>query len=272
MLDLQRKLKIGKSILTVEEFKEKYASELDDVTVEETLNVLESKGNIVWMDQIDPAVQQVEKILNKSEKEISIVNAANQADEFDQQAKEFKLDKKRANQLKHKGYYWMFGNIQQARIFEEYVANNLGLQTEISFVLGQPKLTVYNITDKEIGELDRKYKLESGIQTAVNVVDKTATTATKAVDYTAQKVIAPVVQVGAKAGVSILGTVAKTGAKSLGTIISAIATGSKQCVKEIKHDDDVLRAGRELINVKDEIKHAVVNKTSTHSGNGGYID
>lgn len=273
MLDLQKRFKFGGKVYTVEVFKEKFASDQDDEAIEIALKKLEESGDLVWIDELDPQTRKEATILERVQKEQTIVEAANMADEFEQQAKDFKHEQKRANQLKHKGCYFMFGNATQARDFENWVTQNLALETEISFVKGQPKLKIYDVTDQEISMMTRKYNLENGIQSVVDTADNLAQGATKAVDYTATKVLVPVAKVGAKAGVSILGTVAKTGAKTLGTLISSIAIGSKQCAKEIRNDEDVLRAGRELIQTKNELKKAVNKHTGTMgAGNMGYID
>lgn len=269
MLDMNKTFKFGKVVYTPEQFRQRWCPEANDNKLEIVLKELETSGNLTWIE----SKTQEEKIFEKVAKEQDIINRADTLDELNEQAKQFKREEKRANQLKHKGMSLMFGNISIARDFEDWVTDELGLETEISFVKGQPKLTIYDITDIEANKVSRKYNLESNIQTAVGIVDTGITSATNAVDYTAEKVIAPVVRVGAKAVTSVGGTVVKTGVKTVGTLINAIVKGSKDCARELKNDEDVLRASRELITTKNEIKSSINKRVnSINSNNITFID
>lgn len=273
-MDAERKLKLGKKgkVYTVQQFADKFSQ--GDLSVAElAISQLEAKGDIIWLDLKDPTEEYERKIFESATKEQSLVMQANLHDTYNEQAKAFERQQKRENRAVYKGYFLLFPDLGKAQEFELWVNQDLRLETEISLKSGQPKLNIYNLTDAELNLINRKYKAESTIQKAVGTVDKIASGATGAVDYTATKVVAPIVQVGAKAGVSILGTVAKTGAKTLGTLVTAVALGSRQCVKEIKTDEDVLKASRELINTKDSIKHSLANRTSSIGGGaGGFIE
>ena len=261
---MERKLNFCGQMYTVD----KFVTEFCDGNAEQAetvINTLIKQGRANWVEH-DPKAKE-NKALLKALVQQTIEEQAEVHDTYDELQKEFKRNQKREGRLTYPKIELDFAHLGKAQEFQIYVANELRLESEIALRGNACVLVVFNPTDHEYNAMVRKYKAESAINTAVSGVDKVATTATKAVDYTATKIVAPTVQVGAKAGVSILKTLAVTSAKATGTIVSALATGTKQCVQEVKTDPDVLRASRDLLNTKDSIARGI-RAHSTSTGNG----
>lgn len=247
---------------------EKFAQEFCEGNLEQAeivANTLIKQGRANWVEH-DPKAKE-NKALLKALVQQTIEEQADTFDQYDELQEEFRRNKQREGRLTYPKIELDFAHLGKAQEFQLYVANTLRLESEIAIRSNKCTLVVFEPTDKEYNAMVLKYKTETAINTAVNSVDKVATGATKAVDYTATKIVAPTVQVGAKAGVSILKTLAVTSAKATGTIVSALANGSKQCVREIQTDPDVLRASRDLLNTKDSIARGI-RAHSTSTGNG----
>lgn len=236
------------TIYTMEKLAEEYC-EGNLQTAEAIAEKLVNQGRATWVDASQH--KKEDKQLLKALVQETIVEQANLYDAYDEQSKQFNRNQSREGRLTYKGIRLDFPHLAKAQEFQNYVVNNFGLETRIVIENNKCVLEVFNLTDKELNGINRVYKSDNAIQAVVGGVDKAASGATKAVDYAAKKVVAPTVQVGAKAGVSILKTLAVTGAKATGTVVTALAFGTKQCVQEISTDPDVVRATRELLEVKD---------------------
>lgn len=261
---MERKLNFCGQMYTFEKFAQEYCDG-DFEQAEAVIITLIKQGRANWVEH-DPRAKE-NKALMKALVQQTIEEQADVHDQYDELQKEFARNLQREGRLTYPKIELDFAHLGKAQEFQLYVANELRLESEIALRGTKCTLIVFEPTDKEYNAMVRKYKTESAINTAITGVDKVATGATKTVDYTATKIIAPTVQVGAKAGVSILKTLAVTGAKTTGTLISALANGSKQCVKEIQTDPDVLRASRDLLQTKDSIARGI-RAHSTSTGNG----
>lgn len=261
---MERKLNFCGKMYTFEDFTATYCNG-DSKQAQSIVEVLIKQGKANWVEP-DPLAKENKKLMQALVQQ-AIENQAETFDQYDELQKEYDQGKKREGRLTYPKIELDFPHLGKAQEFQLYVAEELRLETEIVLRNNLCVLVVLNPTDKEYNAIIRRYKTENAINTAVDSVDKVATGATKAVDYTATKIVAPTVQVGAKASVSILKTLAVTGAKATGTIVSALASGTKQCVKEIQTDPDVLRASRDLLHTKDSIARGI-RSHSTATGNG----
>jgi len=261
---MEKKLNFCGQMYTFEKFTQEYCDG-DFNQAEVVINTLIKQGRANWVEYDKKAKEN--KALMKALIQQTIEEQADIHDQYDELQKEFARNQQREGRLTYPKIELDFAHLGKAQEFQLYVVNELRLESEIALRGTKCTLIVFEPTDKEYNAMVRKYKTESAINTAVTTVDKVASNTTDIVDYTATKIIAPTVQVGAKAGVSILKTLAVTSAKATGTIVSALAAGSKQCVKEIQTDPDVLRASRDLLNTKDSIAKGFRAHT-TSTGNG----
>lgn len=261
---MEAKLNFCGQMYTLEKFALEFCDG-DETQADKVIETLVKQGRANWVEN-DPKAKE-NKAFMKSLVQQTIEEQAELHDTYDELQKEFKRNNARAGRLTYPKIELDFAHLGKAQEFQLYVANELRLESEIALRNSTCVLVIFEPTDKEYNAMVRKYKTENAINSAVGGVDKVATTATKAVDYTATKIVAPTVQVGAKAGVSILKTLTVTGVKATGTIISALAHGTKQCVQEIQTDPDVLRASRDLLNVKDSTMRGIRGH-ATASGSG----
>ena len=193
-----------------------------------------------------------QKVFEKVDREETWSEKADTHDMLEEGIKDFRAQQKRENKALYKQVEFDFPNILTAQMFQQTMVKELRLQeTEISLRGAAVVVVFRNVTDSELNFMNRTYKTDKVVASAVNVVDTAARRTTDATHYAATKVIAPVVQVGARAGASIFKTILTTGAKVAGSLVTATTQGVKNAAHEIKHDPDVLRAGRELIDVKD---------------------
>lgn len=261
---MERKLNFCGQMYTLDKFAEDFC-EGDKVQANQVIETLIAQGRANWVEH-DPRAKE-NKQLMKALVQQTIEEQANVHDQYDDLQREFKRNQAREGRLTYPKIELDFAHLGKAQEFQLYVANELRLESEIALRGTKCVLIVFEPTDKEYNAMVRKYKAENAINSVVTGVDKVASSATGAIDYTAQKIVAPTVQVGAKAGVSILKTLAVTGVKATGTIVSALAAGTKQCAQEIQTDADVLRATRDLMNVKDSALRTVRSHASA-TGNG----
>jgi hypothetical protein len=198
------------------------------------------------------------KAFEKTYEEQSIKDAAYEHENYEEKNKDYRAEQKREGKLTYPCVEFEFAYPLKAQEFENYVKKDLRIiDTEISVRGGRCVLKVYNVTDSEVNAMSRTYKADKFTQNAIGVVDTTAKRATDAVHYTATKVVSPVIQVGARAGASIFKTILATAAKTAGTLVSATASGIKSAAYEIKHDPEVLKGARDIIEVGDSVRRKV---------------
>lgn len=274
-INMDTKFNFAKRIWTVEQFAEKF-----NVPAEQafgTLTQLVELGKATPIDETDMETRKQEALLEKALKELEVINAVESYDMEKVQEKQFKQAIKSANQLKHKGYYLLFPTQSKAEEFQDWVTQVLFLSSSIEILTTQYgkqyKLNVFDITDAQISTMDKKHALETTIDKTVGVVDNTLNGVATGVDYTAQKIIAPLTQVTARTVARAGGTLAKTGVRTASTLVSSIFQGVKECSHDLKYDQDVLRARKELTETKNDIIKVINNhKVNSSGARGGYLD
>jgi hypothetical protein len=226
--------------------------------------VLVHKGKARLIDQRT----KEQKVFDKVDGELSITEAANKHDAFVEKNKDYQVQKKREGRATYPCVEYDFGNDLYANEFAEFAAKEVRVDVdniEIAMKSGYVIVRVFNVTDRDMNILNTKYKADKATRAAIGLVDSTAQKATDLVHYGATKVAAPMIQVGARAGASIFKTILTTAAKTASTLVTAGTQGVKAAAHEIRNDEDVLRAGRELIEVKDAAARKI-NGFGTTSG------
>lgn len=205
----------------------------------------------------------------KTASELDWKASANQHDQFEEQHKDFIAQQKREGRATYQKVEFDYPNLLKAQEHQNMFHKDLrltGNQSEIRLTPGVVMLVFYDITDAELNAITRIYKADKMIGSVVNAMDSGTQKMTGVVSYAATKVAAPMAQVGVRAGVSILKTIGTTMAKVTGGLISASVQGAKQAAHEIRHDPEVLRAGRELLDAKDSAMRVVGSRSNGSSG------
>lgn len=261
-LEPKDRLNFKGSILTFEQFTEKYANgnQNEATAIVETLI---RKGNIKLVDK---ASSKQDLAIKQADKEEIIRLMADEIDAQEEQRKDFKADIKRQDRLTYQEAEIQYPNQFKAAEAELYFKEKLRLkETEIRVRNGICYLVVKNVTDAELNYINRVYTADNVIKAGVDLANKGAESMVGAVDYTAKKIVTPVVEIGAKTSMGLLraltGTLVKTGA----TIVNAGSQSIKQTARDIQLDPDIIRARRELTNTKDDLKRTIVNKSSGRS-------
>ena len=249
-----KKIKIGESLYTEEEFVEKYGAEGEDIAAS-FLEMLLKSGQATIVD--NEIQTKEDKAIHQALKEQEIIEKAEMFDEYDQKQKEFKMAQSRENRLLYEQIELDFAHLGKAEEMQNWIKSELALQTEIAIVNGFCVLRVFNLTDKDLNAINLRYTTDKAIGTVVSKVEDTANFATDAVHYTANKVVSPLAKATAKASANIFKTLAVTTAKTGGTLISSLTNGIKQSSKEIQNDPEVVRAIRDLTEVKNTAKKSI---------------
>jgi hypothetical protein len=249
----------------MQQFADKYAG--GDMTAAiPAAMTLQRKGELVLAEDLSPE----QKVLNRIQSEVNIEEAANDADRDEELIKDARANARREGRAKYpeieldyptkvKMFEHKRKFMTDLRLAEDQIETGC---SESGYVM-----KIKNITDAELNAIKRTYGADRAITAAVGMIDTGAQKITGGVGYTADKVIAPAVQVGARVGASVLKTVLKTAIKTGSTLLTATSQGVKQAGHEIKDDPDVLRAGRELLSVKDTVMRRVGSYgTSNTSG------
>jgi hypothetical protein len=198
------------------------------------------------------------KAFERTYKEQAVKDAAAEHENYEEMNKDYRADQKREGRLTYPCVEYEFAYPLKAQEFENYVKKDLRIyDTELSVRNGKCSLKVYNVTDAEVNAMSRTYKADKFAQATVGVVDTTVGHATDAIHYGATRIVSPVIQVGVRAGASIFKTILTTTAKTAGTLVSATTQGVKSATYEIKHDPEVLKGSRDLLDAGDAIRRKV---------------
>ena len=269
MIDRNREFYLKGQLITVQHFCDTaLAGELtpeeleDDAVLEAIFEKLEKSGRFKWKDNKTPQQAKIAKVLDKIGLEEEIKEQAKTFDAYDRAQKDYILNQQRANRGIYEAAELDFAHLGKAQEFELWVNRELNLETCVKVKNGLATVEIYNLTDKDLNKINLKYSAENVIGKTMNMVDKGATTAVKSADYVANQVLVPTGKVVGKAGVAIVGSVAKAGIKTIGGFISNAIRGGKEAYQEIKTDPDVIRAGADLIDVKNTTKRAILNHTT----------
>jgi hypothetical protein len=255
------------SVFNMEQFAAKYADGNVDVAIG-AVEKLRQKGKVKVMDGSDSKEQ---KIFDAVQKEIDLVEKANEYDREAEEVQDARAEQKRNGRATYPEIELDYPT--KTKLFEHkrmFMKNLRLVDDQFDIVVQEHGFTlkILNITDAELNFIQKTYNADRIIGSAVGVFDSGAQKATSAVAYTAEKIISPAATVAAKAGASLAKTSVKTGVKVLATVFSSLTKGLKEAATEVSEDADVLRAGRELINTKDSIMRKVSSFGGATGGKG----
>lgn len=144
-----------------------------------------------------------------------------------------------------------FKTSAEACTAEQWI-NSIGIEdTEISMKKGAIKLIVRNITPAEHTKIATRYQLEKAIGTTVDIAGKTIVGATDAVNYVATKVVAPTAKIAGEAGMNLGKGLFHTGVKVGAGLVNATSKAVTDTKVAMATDTELLKAKREIIEVKD---------------------
>lgn len=250
----------------MESFANLYTAE-DKETAISVVQSLVDKGKAKVINSLSAEEATFQQVL----KEEAWSEKADSHDMLEEANKDFRAQQKREGKATYAQVEFDFANLLVAQQFQSTIVKNLRIQeSEIAIRPGIVVVVFKNITDAELNSINRLYATDKFVGSAISLVDTAGQKTTDAVHYAATKVIAPTAQVGVRAGVSIFKTLLTTSAKVTGGLISATSQGIKSAAQEIQNDPEVLRAGRDLIDVKDGISRQVM-KIGNNSTGGGRI-
>lgn len=249
VVEMDSIIKFHGSRYTIQEFAAKFeiASELDALATAQTLV---DKGKA----QLEVNRTKEQKTFEKVADEENWTANANQHDMYVEAGKDFAADQKREGRARYPEVEVDYPHLLKAQEHQTLFLKNLRLrpdQVEVRIQVNLVKLVFKDITDAELNYITRTYKSDKAVGAALGFLESGVGKATGAIDYTATRIAAPMAQIGARAGVSIFKSVASTIAKVSSSALVAATQGAKAAAHEIKNDPDVLRAGRELLEVKD---------------------
>lgn len=230
-----------------------------------TAQVLVNKGNA----QLEVNKTKEQKTFEKVATEENWVANANQHDLYVEAGKDFAADQKREGRARYDNIEIDYPHLLKAQEHQDLFIKQLRLrpdQIEIRVKTNLVTMVIFDITDAELNYISRTYKADKAIGSALGFMESGVGKATGAIDYAATKVAAPVVQIGARAGVSVLKSIATTLAKVSSSAVVAVSQGAKTAAHEIKTDPDVLRGGRELLQVKDAAMRTMNRGGSSAAG------
>jgi hypothetical protein len=259
------KIKFNGNTYTLEQFAMKFCSGDIDVATG-VLKVYVKKGTATILDERN----KDEKVMDNIASEEAIRYMAESIENEEEASKDFKKSQKDTGKLRYAEINVAYPTYMKASDAERYFIEALRLknQTEVTSRGGAVALKFYNITDSDLTFINRVYTRDKVVDGTMGAVNKVAEKTTDAVDYTAKRVLAPTAQIVTKAGVSIIktifGTVAKTGA----VLTSATTNGVKDTYHDIKNDPDMIKASRDLIEVKDAARRGI-SKSFGGSNNSG---
>jgi hypothetical protein len=252
------------NVMTLQKFADTYI-EGDLEGAADVLEVLLRKGSAKLVNN-QPTKQ--EKAIETATREEVVRQLAEQIDAQEEMAKDNKAQVKREGRLTYDEVEIQYPNLFRAQEAELNYKEKLRISnTEIRLRDNVAYLVVRDITDAELNYINRTYTADNVIKAGMGYVGRGADTMVDTIDYTAKKVVTPVLEIGARASMGLLKALASTAVKTGATVINAGTKGARQTAYEIKHDPDIIRAHRELIETKDDVVRSLANKTgNTASG------
>ena len=247
--------------MTLGEFCEQYGLDNDDKqSAAIVINGFIKKGKLRLIEsQEQQAYASVAKDLALDEK----LELLAQEETEENQSRH---DQKRAGRLTYGEVEFDVAGRASVEELHQFVTQKLYLKADVVKDGAGYVLTVYGATDADLNAINRRRQIDKASKAIYRGTTKAADSVVGAIDFTAQKVAVPVAKAGVKTTFGLLKAVAKTVGAVGSTVISSGASAIRQTASELSNDTDVLRARRELIDVKDS---AVRKFNSQNSfGNG----
>lgn len=263
MINQDTKLNINGRTISMESLIAKYGIEDMDQAIY-TANLLVKQGKATIVTKISAEQQLILDVIARDESN-SIVE---ELDREVEENKAFKRDEAIADtDLIKIGLN--FATTPEAITAERWI-NDLGIDdTELKVKKGVITLIVNNISPKEYSKISNKYQMEKAIKTSVDVTSKVFNGTTNAINYGATEVIAPIAKIAGEAGMNLGKGVVHTGIKVGSGLINSGAKAIVDTKLALETDPEMLRAGKQLRDAKDNALSfwkSKMNKSKSRSG------
>ncbi len=170
-------------LYTVESFRAKFAPTENLIDVCASIDLLISQGKIVVKEY---KLDKGEKALAKAAKEQSLKAQAELYDQYEEEKKNHSLLSKREDLEVYDSVELEFAHLGQTQEFQAWVVENLRLETIVTIQQDLScVLTVFNVTDYDIKQIETKYKIERNVSKSVDMIARGFNKATGGVGYTA---------------------------------------------------------------------------------------
>lgn len=247
----------------------RFASIYTDNDLESAVNMFEllvKKGNANIIDTRSKDEKFMEKLLAEE----AVVAMGNAVEEFEHERKVNSQKFKNEGRLTYPEIQIQYPDFLSASQAEQFYQKELLLEdTEVTKKGGICYLIVRDITDNQLNFINATYKRDRVVAGAMNLTEKGVDNIVGAVDYTAKNVLSPAFKIGAKGAIglikSLTGVVARTGA----TVVTSTTKGAKETIEYLRDDEEVIKAGKDLINTKDSISRSLNDKFGSSSINAG---
>lgn len=236
--------------MTLGEFIQAYDLENEsEGTIELVIAKLEKKNKLSFLEQKDGSNQAFEQAAKELDLEARIAEMEADAEE----AEAYEIKKKREGKLTYEEVEIDFPNKSLGLDFFEYAEEKLKLDAKLEKRDGVFVLTLYNVTESDLGAIKRRKAVTKVGTSVLKTTDKVAGTAVETVNFATEKVVVPTAKAAIKASLGLGKSLVRTGAQVGSTLITSTSKQSKSMAKELSKDEDVLNAKKELIDAKDAI-------------------
>lgn len=249
-LDKEKLVFFAGKKMTVGEFIELYGIEEEtEQTIQIVIEKLVKKGKLRYLDQEDPGNKAMEAVQKELELEVQLA----EIDEEREQLETYKAIKKRENALTYEEVEIDFPNKSHAEEIAEFCKSKLKLKTDLMFADGVYVLTVFGPSEADVSAIKRrKMVLDTGT-VIFSTTDKVAESVVEGTKFAADKVVLPTAKASLKAALGLTKTAVKTTTAVGSSLIAGATKESRKMAQELKQDEDVLRAKKELVDAKDAI-------------------
>lgn len=230
---------------TMEQFKTKFGIESDERALS-LAGTLVKKGKA----QIYSDKSQEDELIKSLEADQLLASIVDQIDNEEYSHKQVKREqaKEDTDLVSIKLAFKTSNEAVQA----EHWINSIGVEdTEITMKKGAVYLTINDITPQEYTKIATKYQVEKALNTAVDLTGKALKNTTNAINYTATNVVAPVAKIAGEAGMNLGKGLVHTGVKVGAGLVNSASKAVSDTKVAMATDTELLRAKKELIDVKD---------------------
>jgi hypothetical protein len=236
--------------MTIEEFMKEYDIEGEnEKTVKVILDKLEKKGKLRYLTDDD----QGDKAFKSIYKELELEAKIDQIEEDAEREAQYKASKQREGRLVYEEIEVDLPTEARAAEMLRYVNNKLKLAARVEERDGIYTIIIANATESDVAAIKR-HKLIDDAGKAINQgVEKVTNTVLDTAAFAADKVVLPATKAGLKAALGLTKTIVKTSTSASAALISGTTKNVRSMSQELKYDEDVLRAKKDLVDAKDAV-------------------
>lgn len=260
-------IKYKQKTYSVPEIAEKFQLDLTDMSVViATLNILERQGKIEIVNYASQEEDLVAKAQAQSLFQDAIVKTV-----IDEEDNEKVLRReKRLQEVDKLSIALPFYQTLQAQKFDNWLTSIGITDTTITKDLkdNSIKLTIKDITPNEYTKISNKYQAENIINATVNMSDKAIKSTTDSVNYVASEVVAPVAKIAGKGAMNLAKGLFHTGLKVGASLLNSGVQAVEETKIAVATDPELLKAGDQLLNAKNNITRKINHQKNKMGGNG----